>query len=124
GMCSAYLAELWGVLDGLRLAREQGITKLKVQADSRVVVQTLNSSNTGSTVGWRLIWEIRQLLALDWEIRIFHTYREANACADALASMGCDHGPGLRVYEQCPASFSSLLLMDVMGITTPRVISV
>jgi ribonuclease HI len=123
-MCSAYLTELWGVIDGLRLARDRGITKLKVQVDSRVVVQTLNSSNTGSVVGWRLIREIRQLLALDWEIRICHIYREANACADALANMGCDQGLGLRVYEQCPASLSSLLLMDVMGIATPRVISV
>jgi hypothetical protein len=58
------------VIDGLRLARDRGITKLKVQVDSRVVVQTLSSSNTGSVVGWRLIREIRQFLALDWEIRI------------------------------------------------------
>ncbi|GAU16889.1 hypothetical protein TSUD_368390 [Trifolium subterraneum] len=94
GICSAYLAELWGVLDGLRLAPEGGITKLKVQVDSRVVVQSLNSPNIG------------------------------NACADALANMGCDHGPGLRVYDQCPSSLSSLLLMDVMEISTSRVISV
>jgi ribonuclease HI len=65
GMCSAYLAELWGVIDGLRLAHDRGIAKLKVQVDPRVVVQTLNSSNIGSTVRWRLIREIRQLLALD-----------------------------------------------------------
>ncbi|GAU50328.1 hypothetical protein TSUD_290640 [Trifolium subterraneum] len=58
GICSAYLAELWGVLDGLRLARERGITKLKVQVDSRVVVQTLNSSNIGSTVGSMEIYSI------------------------------------------------------------------
>ncbi|WJX29283.1 hypothetical protein P8452_17940 [Trifolium repens] len=56
GMCSAYLAELWGVIDGLRLVYD-------------VIV-------------------------------------------------------GLRLYEQCPASLSNLLLMDVMGIATPRVISV
>jgi ribonuclease HI len=45
--CSAYIAELWGVFEGLRLARERGISKIKVQVDSRVVVQTLNSSNFG-----------------------------------------------------------------------------
>jgi hypothetical protein len=89
------------------------------------MVRTLNSSNIGSIVGWRLIREIRQLLALDWEIRICHIYCEANACANTLANMGCDQEPGLHVYEQqCPASLSSLLLMDVMDIATSRVISI
>ncbi|GAU39546.1 hypothetical protein TSUD_37990 [Trifolium subterraneum] len=122
----AYLAKLWGVLEGLILARERGITKLEVQVDSIIVVQTLNSTHISSTVGWRLIQEIWQLLELDcWEIRICsHSYHEANACADALANMGCDNEPGLCVYEQCTTSLSSLLLKDVMGISTPSVISV
>jgi hypothetical protein len=52
-----------------------------------------------------------------------HSYCEANACAEALANLGCDHEPGMRVYEQCPASLRSLLLADAMRITNPRVIS-
>jgi hypothetical protein len=36
--------------------------------------------------------------------------------------MGCDYGPELRIFEQCPASMSNLLLVDTMKITTPRVI--
>ncbi|MCI85994.1 ribonuclease H protein, partial [Trifolium medium] len=57
--CNAYLAELWGVFDGLRLTRDRGIAKLKVHVDSQVVVQTLNSTKEGSVIGWRLIKEIR-----------------------------------------------------------------
>ncbi|AES95869.1 hypothetical protein MTR_5g030460 [Medicago truncatula] len=34
--------------------------------------------------------------------------------------MGCKHAPELRVYEQCP-DLDSLLLADVMGITTSKV---
>jgi hypothetical protein len=52
---------------------------------------------------------------------IISTYMEANACTDILANMRCDHGPELRVYDQCPTSLNSLLQADVMGITTPRV---
>ncbi|GAU42972.1 hypothetical protein TSUD_188450 [Trifolium subterraneum] len=122
GRCNAYLAELWGVLDGLKFTYERGHKKIELHIDSNVVVQTLHSARDGSVVGWRIIQEIRRLLALDWDVKICHSYREANACADALANLGCDHGPGLRVYEQCPPKISSLLLADVMGITTPRVI--
>ncbi|GAU25840.1 hypothetical protein TSUD_31040 [Trifolium subterraneum] len=67
-------------------------------------------------------WKIRRMLALDWEIKVCHSYREANACVDALANMGCEHCPGLRIYDQCPVSLRNLLLSDTMGITTPRVI--
>lgn len=63
------------------------------------------------------------MLALKWEVMICHSYREVNSCADTLANIGCEHAPELRVYEQCPARLSSMLLADVMGITTPRVIS-
>ncbi|KAK2422059.1 Polynucleotidyl transferase, ribonuclease H superfamily protein [Trifolium repens] len=123
GTCNAYIAELWGVLDGLKLAYERGFKKIELHIDSNAMVQTLQSTRDGSVVGWRLIHEIRRLLAMDWEVKICHSYREANACADALANLGCDHGPGLHVYNQCPPRVSSLLLADVMGITTPRIIS-
>jgi ribonuclease HI len=124
GCCSAYIAGLWGVYDGLCLARQIGATKVRVHVDSSVVVQTLNNTNGGSVVRWRLVQEIRRLLALEWEIKVCHSYCEANMCADALANMGCDHGPRLRRYAQCPTRLSSLLLADVMGIATPRIIVV
>ncbi|PNX65386.1 hypothetical protein L195_g062575, partial [Trifolium pratense] len=46
------------------------------------------------------------------------------ACADALANIGCDHGPGRRLYDSCPSRMSLLLLADIMGITTPKIIAV
>ncbi|XP_045810455.1 uncharacterized protein LOC123904892 [Trifolium pratense] len=123
GRCNAYIAELWGVFDGLTFAYDRGFKKIALHIDSNVVVHTLQSDKDGSVVGWRIIQEIRRLLGMDWEVKICHSYRESNACVDALANLGCDHEPGMRVYEQCPMSLSSLLLADVMGITTPRVIS-
>jgi hypothetical protein len=62
------------------------------------------------------------LLALDWEIKMCHSYREANVCADALANMGCEHGPGIQLYDHCPFRLSSLLPADAIGIIIPRVI--
>jgi ribonuclease HI len=100
--------ELWGVFDGLCLARDKGATKAMMHVDSSVVVHTLNSTSGGSVVGWCLIQEIRRLLALDWKIKVCHSYREANACADVLANMGSEHGPGIR-----SSRLSSLLLADV-----------
>nr|ABN08768.1 Polynucleotidyl transferase, Ribonuclease H fold [Medicago truncatula] len=104
--CNAYLSELCGVFDGLQIARERGFSKVELHVDSSVVVWTLQTTKDGS-----------------WEVKICHSYREVNSCADTLANMDCEHAPGLRVYEQCPARLSSMLLADVMGITTSRVIA-
>ncbi|GAU22367.1 hypothetical protein TSUD_106950 [Trifolium subterraneum] len=110
--------------DEVVLLDEGAYLEIRVVIGSGASLVTWVGSDTdGSVVGWRLIQEIRRLLVMDWEVRICHSYRESNACVDALANLGCDHESGKRVYEQCPASLSSLLLADVMGITTPRVIS-
>ncbi|MCI14511.1 hypothetical protein A2U01_0035642, partial [Trifolium medium] len=44
--------------DGLCLARNIGVTKVKVHVDSSDVIHTLNSSHDGSVVGWHLIEKI------------------------------------------------------------------
>ncbi|PNX57174.1 ethylene responsive transcription factor 1b [Trifolium pratense] len=83
--------------------------------DSRIVVQTLNNTKNGSVMGWRLIKEIRRLLALKWEIKVCHSYREANACADALANMGCEHDHGLQIYDQCHVSLRNFVISGYYG---------
>jgi hypothetical protein len=45
---------------------------------------------------------IRRLLDMEWKVRICHSYRKSNTCADALANLGCDHESGMRVYEKHP----------------------
>ncbi|MCI01846.1 ribonuclease H protein [Trifolium medium] len=97
---------------------------MEVRVDSKVVVQTLNNTKGGSAIGWRVIKEISRLLAMDWELNVYHFNRKANSCASPLANMGCEHGPGLRIYKQCPISLSNLLLADAMETTTRKVIDV
>jgi hypothetical protein len=38
GTCTAYIAELWGVLDGLKFAYVRGFKKIELHIDSNVVV--------------------------------------------------------------------------------------
>jgi len=80
GQCSAYIAELWGILDGLQIARDRGFSMVELHVDSSMVVHTLQFRKDGSHVGWRLIQE--RLLTLEWEIKVCHSYREANACCN------------------------------------------
>ncbi|KAK2390756.1 heat shock 70 kDa protein [Trifolium repens] len=48
GTASAYMAELWGLHEGLLLARSCGVQQLEIQLDSKVVVCSLKEGKIGS----------------------------------------------------------------------------
>jgi len=36
--------------------------------------------------------KIKEVIPLDWELRITYVYREANKCVNVLANMNCESG--------------------------------
>jgi hypothetical protein len=97
---------------------------IELNVDSKVVVSTVYSELDGMMAYWRLIRKIRDFLKLDWEVSVGHTYQEANVCVHAMTNLGRDHMSALIVYEQCPVVISSLILADILGVTTPHMIVV
>jgi len=49
----------------------------------------LCKGNKVSPFCWSLVHQIRRM---NWEFRIYHSYHEANRCADVLANLGCNLG--------------------------------
>lgn len=47
GACSAFMAEIWGILAGLRLAKKMQMTRVVVECDSLAAVQVIKSTNNG-----------------------------------------------------------------------------
>ncbi|CAJ2632916.1 unnamed protein product [Trifolium pratense] len=74
--------ELWGVFEGLTYARSFNFSHVELNVDSMVVVQAITTNGCGSMTGRSLVEKIRRLLALDLEVSVQHSYREANKCAD------------------------------------------
>ncbi|MCH87362.1 ribonuclease H protein [Trifolium medium] len=109
-VCSAYVAELWGVFEGLKIARARGFRKIELQVDSQVVVNTLATDRSGSSDGWTLVHNIKRLLELDWEVSILH---EANSVADALANLACLSDGDMVVYESCPPQVRNCFHADL-----------
>jgi hypothetical protein len=71
-----------------------------------------------------LVEQINKMIALDWEVELRHTYREANKCANALANYGCMGSVENKIFDCCPEFIKDLFVADSLGITTPRLISV
>ncbi|CAJ2675557.1 unnamed protein product [Trifolium pratense] len=124
GSCSAFVAELLGVYEGLSYARRMGFMFIELNIDSAMVVQVINTGRLKSPFGLTLVKNIRRLVDMEWEVHITHAYRESNQCADALANIGCSIDKETIYYETCPSQIRELFLADIMGIKTPRVIYV
>ncbi|PNY17996.1 ribonuclease H [Trifolium pratense] len=77
----------------------------------------------GSAKAWSIIRRIKQLLDLNWNVRISHTCREANRCADVLANMWCIAQHGLHVFDIPPPKVVSVLDNDLRGVSLPRIVS-
>lgn len=54
----------------------------------------------------------------------FHTYREANKCADWLANFALNLPSGCYVFDSATVGMSSLILADIQGLTSSRLIHV
>jgi len=123
GLCSAYVAELWGVIEGLRYARSLDFRRVELHVDSVAVVKILNSGGYDTSDGRSLVMKIRRMLDMDWEVVVNHIYREANQCANAFANLGGSLDANLVLFNACPPQFSHLLTVDVLWTTIPRLVS-
>ncbi|GAU46467.1 hypothetical protein TSUD_402340 [Trifolium subterraneum] len=122
GSCSAFVAELWGVLEGLNYAWKLGFKKVELEIDSAIVVDAVNSGETNSAMGIALIRSIRRIIALNWNVKVYHSYRESNLCADAFANLGCALDENIVFFDTCSSQIRNLLFADISGHTTLRLI--
>ncbi|MCH81661.1 ribonuclease H protein [Trifolium medium] len=58
GSCNAFVAELWGVLKGLRCVSMMGFTKVELNIDSSSVVQVLKGRKVDSWTGGTVVQQI------------------------------------------------------------------
>ncbi|GAU12817.1 hypothetical protein TSUD_73040 [Trifolium subterraneum] len=58
GECSAFIAELWGVFEGLSLAKRMCFRKVELHIDSVAVVQVISTRKLKSKLGWSLVLNI------------------------------------------------------------------
>ncbi|CAA7031066.1 unnamed protein product [Microthlaspi erraticum] len=74
GICSAPLAELWGIYYGLYMAWEKRVPRLIVEVDSEVVVSFFNAGINDSHPLSFLVRLCYGFFSRDWLIRVIHVY--------------------------------------------------
>jgi ribonuclease HI len=125
GITNSLAAELWGVRDGLLLARDLNICKLIIESDAKSVVDLLKIENLGNNAFHpysALINDCRYLILSFEEAFVQHAHRESNFCADILAKEGRNLLTPFSLYISPPTFVVSQLLADIRGVSYPRML--
>lgn len=95
---------------------EMGFSKVDLQVDSNTIVGLIKSDNNLGMNNFSLLNRIWSLLERIGDVKISHTYREANHCADALAKYEVNSG------EDYSKIVRHLVHSDVVGSSIPKLI--
>lgn len=118
GCTSSFMAELWGLREGLIVARNHDFNNIVAETDSEAVAQTLNKEEDHSLN--TLIADCRDLLGHFQNAEVTHVYREGNQCADYLANLAQSAHWGTSLLDSPPDGILNLLHRDSQGVTTSR----
>ncbi|PNX80630.1 receptor-like kinase [Trifolium pratense] len=121
GACDALQSKMWGMYLGLDLARQQGIRQLHVESDSKVLIDMVTKKNKFNGNIPTLVHRIRQLLKLNWQVHLSHTWREEKRSADWLANFSYSLSFfNVHFLESPPRELQSLLFDNVSEACMPR----
>ncbi|CAN1161710.1 Putative ribonuclease H protein At1g65750 [Linum perenne] len=120
GSCSIVRAEIWAILEGMVLAWDKGIRKLRIQTDSVSAVQLLTDMRGLLHKHSNLVNLFQDYKSRPWEVSIEHIFREANNAADFLANSGHQLDLGTTVFDlPCP-TLLNWLRYDLISVCLPR----
>lgn len=88
GKASSFLAETWALRDGLLFCNQLKLNAIMVELDAKALVDALKNPAYANTIVSSLFDDCRRLAAQIPHLSIKHIYREANRCANCLASLG------------------------------------
>lgn len=121
GTTNSFIAELWGLREGLKIAIDRGFNKLIVETDSNAMVQALIKDTESRPETDTLIADCNFLMRKIHEVDLIHVYREGNHCADYLANMGQSGEWGTTVLDHPPDGVHAILDKDARNVATRRI---
>ncbi|CAN1743736.1 Putative ribonuclease H protein At1g65750 [Linum perenne] len=124
GNCSIMRAELQGIINGLRIAWDNGFRRVDARTDSQAIFTLIREDRSATHQHAVDIDKLRELLQRDWEVTISHIYREGNSVADYLATLGHDYPWGVHLISVSDCNLNYFLRRDCIGISVPRHIPV
>ncbi|XP_058734094.1 dynamin-related protein 4C-like [Vicia villosa] len=107
--CNIVKADLWGIFVELSLAKDLGYYKVYVNVDSTSTIDMIQSGRALDLNSHSLVKQILELMKIFEDIKVIHSYRQTNRCADALAKFDATTRNFLIFGEEFPIFIRHLL---------------
>lgn len=120
GRCSVLVVELWGILEGLKLAWDLGFKDVVIESDSLLAVNLVKKNLEEGLEGIGVERSIQRMLKMNWVARVSHVLRECNRSADVLAKFGLSLSDERMFWSTPPDCLGLVLFEDGMGACVPR----
>ncbi|KAF2289288.1 hypothetical protein GH714_034137 [Hevea brasiliensis] len=109
-------AELWSILEGMKLAKSLGLKDIIVESDNLIAVQILTRVLQPPGAVLLVVSAIQFILTPDWKVTFSHVLRDANYAADWLTGHLHIHDFGVEVLDTLPADLVPWLMHDLVGV--------
>lgn len=113
GYADNLTAEVHAIKHGVELAWDKGFKDVILESDSKCVLDLLTTPNNLHSL-FPLLAHITSLLDRSWNVKLQHSHREGNECANWLAKTGATAGSAWEFWEQCPHQLDPILLADAL----------
>ena len=120
GVANSFTAELWGLCDGLQLCCYRDFDSLEVEINAKAILDALLNPEYVNNIVSPLLDDCRMLATRFRRICFKHCYREANRCADKLASLGASQSLDFIVLQSPPVDILTSLEEDASGLYRSR----
>ena len=102
GIMNSFVAELWGLRDGLLLCSNLNIPSLIVELDAKSIVEIFCKTGYVNDAISPILDDCRMLITKFQQVQFKHYFCQLNQCADALARLGVDQDLDFRIFESPP----------------------
>ncbi|CAL5395033.1 unnamed protein product [Camellia sinensis] len=111
--------ELWALYKGLTVILQIGLSNVLIETDTTQVVK-LPEEETVANCPFRNLVDDAKILLRGCKCTIQHIWKEGNLYADALTKLGAEQPEDMLAVNEPPAEIRSLLVRDMIGLSTER----
>ena len=120
GTTSSFVAEMWGLRDGLVLCKNLNIQCLAVELDASMIVDALTKPDYVNNIISPIFDDCKQLLTHFQQFQICHCFRQANCCAEMMARKGAEQQLDYCAFNSSPVDVLEIFRKDLDGLYCNR----
>ncbi|KAK1412937.1 hypothetical protein QVD17_34558 [Tagetes erecta] len=102
GYCVSLASEIWGIMRGLRLIKEQNLNNVIIETDCQAAIMLITVRKVDDSDPLSSLINACRKDMMDLRCYMVHVKREGNRCADLLAKIGGYLDQGEYIFHRDP----------------------